>query len=189
LFIAGTEPTTQCTLHRRVPIDVTTGLVATQYCPPEAVVERTFTYYPPEALDWAREEGLALPPESYCRVHRPAQASASPGRAESRPGPESDESEAQGLELTEPDPNLVFRLSPELPLADQRIEIAARPNTSDHIQEVRFLVDDELLSTTSQPPYRVMWPLSPGQHTIRAQGCTSEGARVESRAIEITVLK
>ncbi|MFH1929608.1 MAG: PBP1A family penicillin-binding protein [Chloroflexota bacterium] len=189
LFIAGTEPTTECNLHRTVPIDITTGLLATKYCPAEAIVERTYIYYPSEAIDWARGEGLTLPPETYCYTHQPAEAIARPQPVLPRSASPEPGANAHSLRLTEPDPNLVLRLSTELPIADQRIELAAHPNTTDPVQGIYFLVDDEPLVSVSQAPYRIMWQLSPGQHTIQAKGYTPEGVQLESQIVEITVLE
>ena len=189
LFITGTEPTTECDVHRTIMIDITTGLLATQHCPAEAIVERTFPYYPPEARDWARAEGLALPPESCCRTHTGIEAAAEPLLARAGSAPPEARASDHAIQLTDPDPNLIFRLSPELPLTDQRIEIAAHPNTEEPIQEICFLVDGRPLVSVSRAPYRTMWQLSPGQHNIQAKGRTSEGVHLESRITEITVLE
>jgi len=188
-FIAGTEPTAECDLHRTVPIDVTTGLLATKHCPAESIIERTYTYYPPEAMDWAREEGLTLPPETYCHIHQPGEAIAGPRQVLVRSASPEAGASAHSIKLTDPDPNLVLRLSPELPISDQRIEIAAHPSTREPVQEICFLVDDEPLVSVSQAPYRIMWQLSPGPHTIQAKGYTPEGVQLESQIIEITVLE
>lgn len=188
-FVAGTEPTTECNLHRTIAIDITTGLLATDCCPTEAIVERTFVYYPPAAMDWAREEGLRLPPGSRCQIHEHGEAIAGPPLARAGSAPPYTGQGTQGIALTYPDPNLVFRLSPELPAADQRIEIAAHPTAEEPLREIRFLVDDELLASMSTAPYRTMWQLSPGQHTIQAVGYTPEGTQLESRTIEITILE
>jgi len=189
LFIAGTEPTTRCNLHRTVRIDATTGLLATEHCPPEAVIERTYVYYPSEALDWAREQGLALPPESYCWVHQPAHVSGEQHLAHVQYTPLETGVVASAIELTEPDQGRVFRTSAELPLTDQCIEIAARPNIRTPLQEICFLIDDVSLACLQRPPYYTMWQLQPGQHYIQAIGYTLDGVEVKSRTVQITVLE
>lgn len=65
IFIAGTEPTTPDTLHQVFRICKTTGKLATVYCPPDQVEERVYTIYPPEAMDWVRENELPVPPNEY----------------------------------------------------------------------------------------------------------------------------
>ncbi|MCZ7571739.1 MAG: PBP1A family penicillin-binding protein [Ardenticatenaceae bacterium] len=64
-FIAGTQPTTPDTLHQRFRICKTTGKLATVYCPADQVEERVYTVYPPEAMDWVREDNLPVPPNEY----------------------------------------------------------------------------------------------------------------------------
>lgn len=65
IFIAGTQPTTPDTLHQVFRICRTTGKLATVYCPPDQVEERVYTVYPPEAMDWVRENNLPVPPNEY----------------------------------------------------------------------------------------------------------------------------
>ena len=62
LFPVERAPTTRCTLHRLVAYDSATGQVADTRCPEERKVYRAATFWPADALAWAQEEGLELPP-------------------------------------------------------------------------------------------------------------------------------
>ncbi|NLX43046.1 MAG: penicillin-binding protein [Chloroflexi bacterium] len=71
LFIAGTVPTEKDDLHVPFEVDVTTGMLATPDCPPEAVQTVVYTVYPGKGGDWARKAGIPQPPEQLCDVHAP----------------------------------------------------------------------------------------------------------------------
>ncbi|MGQ9516732.1 MAG: penicillin-binding protein 1C [Anaerolineae bacterium] len=55
--------------HQMVAIDVSTGQLATEFCPPELVERRPMEVYPPEALEWARANGRPIAPTEPCSVH------------------------------------------------------------------------------------------------------------------------
>lgn len=65
IFQAGSEPTQLDTLYRSVQINRETNRLATVFTPPEMVESKTFLAFPPEAADWARQAGLATPPDAY----------------------------------------------------------------------------------------------------------------------------
>jgi len=167
IFIAGTKPQEVCTLHRPVAIDAATGEPATPNTPPERVVERVFTFLPAEARQWGRKRGIPDPPIAS-RI--------SP--LVLRPSP---------LVMTSPPQSAIYRLSRDLPRHDQRIEVSARPGEGMSIVSLTLYVDDEPLACLEAPPYRVTWPLEPGKHVFRAIGCDSEGNRLESETVCITV--
>lgn len=89
------------------------------------------------------------------------------------------------LVVTSPAPNTTFALTSQLPPDAQRIEIAARLNTS--LREVILLVDGQPLATLTQPPYRALWQLAAGEHTVQAMGVDGDGRRVESEVIRFKV--
>ncbi|NIO70722.1 MAG: penicillin-binding protein, partial [Anaerolineae bacterium] len=181
LFIAGTEPREYCTMHRPVRIDVATGMLATEACPPEQVVERVYTFLPAEAVEWGRKRGIPQPPTEYCSLHT---------KAEGDTGymMQGDQSPIS-IVMTSPDPFSVFRLSPALPLDDQRIEVAARPAEETVIAELILYVDGEPLATLGTPPYRSMWPLTPGEHAFHAEGYDATGRRLTSEPVYVTVME
>ncbi|MGB9976670.1 transglycosylase domain-containing protein [Thermovenabulum sp.] len=71
-FIKGTEPTEFCDVHVELDVDITNGLLATPYCPPELVQKRVFIKRPPFIP--SKEGKIPLDvkyqaPEQYCPVH------------------------------------------------------------------------------------------------------------------------
>jgi 1A family penicillin-binding protein len=195
-FIAGTEPREYCTMHRPVRIDVATGMLATESCPPEQVRERVYTFLPAEAVEWGRKQGIPQPPTEYCYSHSSddlQQAATDQQEARdsqsSTPYPLSFVSHSFCLVMTSPDPFSVFRLSPALPLSEQRIEVAARPTEETIIANLVLYVDGESLATLPSPPYRSMWPLTPGVHAFHAEGYDATGRRLTSEPVYVTVIE
>jgi membrane peptidoglycan carboxypeptidase len=177
LFLEGTEPVETCTLHQRVAIDRATGLRATAGTPPDRVVERLYTVLPPEAQEWAREQGLPEPPP-------PAESAAggSEAAAPSLPAP------GKGpLTMNSPDAGAVYRLDRSLPRDAQQIEISVRTDAGVSLAQVTLLVDGQPLADLSAPPYRVMWPLEVGTHQFSAQGLTASGQILLSDSTRIEV--
>ncbi|WP_422445437.1 transglycosylase domain-containing protein [Thermoanaerobacterium sp. DL9XJH110] len=74
-FIKGTEPTTFCNVHVEKLIDVSTGLLATPYCPPELVQKRVFIQRPkPYTVSPKGQIPLDAKyeaPVEYCNIHGP----------------------------------------------------------------------------------------------------------------------
>jgi penicillin-binding protein 1C len=174
-FIAGTEPTEACDLHRVFQIDTATGLQATENTPAERIRERVYTVYPPEAQAWAIGQGIPQPPAL------PAVTQAAP---EQRP---QGQEQAAALEIVSPFQMDRYRISQSLPEEDQRIMIKARPGTETPFAQVTLYVNDEPLQAFDRPPYQLWWPLQPGEHRIYAVGETQAGTRVSSDAITIVV--
>ncbi len=71
IFIAGTEPTQPCDMHREFKINKITGKLATVFTPPELVESRVYEIYPPRAADWVREQGVPQPPTEYDDMYGP----------------------------------------------------------------------------------------------------------------------
>jgi hypothetical protein len=92
------------------------------------------------------------------------------------------------LVITSPHQGSVYRLDPALPREDQRIEIAARASDGVSVAEVTIYVDEESLASFTALPYRVMWPLASGEHTITAVGYDPVGNRLESQPVHIIVV-
>jgi penicillin-binding protein 1C len=74
IFIAGTEPSQPCDMHREFKINKVTGRLATIFTPPELVESRVFEIYPPRAADWVREQGIPQPPTQYDDAYGPGPA-------------------------------------------------------------------------------------------------------------------
>lgn len=71
VFLRGTEPTGTDDLYRAVQVNRETGLLATVFTPLELIEDRVYLFAPPEAQDWARTAGLALPPTDYDTIQVP----------------------------------------------------------------------------------------------------------------------
>ncbi|HHW04124.1 MAG TPA: penicillin-binding protein 1A [Thermoanaerobacterales bacterium] len=77
-FIKGTEPTSFCDVHVEKQIDISTGLLATPYCPPELVRTKVFIQRP-EPYTVSPKGQIPLDakyeaPFEYCNIHGPAEA-------------------------------------------------------------------------------------------------------------------
>jgi hypothetical protein len=140
-------------------------------------------------VEWAREEGLALPPERYSRAHQSNDAIGIARPAQSGSITSDASAEETAIVLTQPDLNGVFRITSELPQDDQRIEIAARTNVGEPLREMTLLLNGVPVAVVSQAPYRTMWQLRPGEHNLQAEGLTQDGTQLRSDVVKITVLE
>jgi len=87
VFLSENQPTRYDTLYRTFQVNRETGRLATAFTPPELVEERVYLVVPPEALPWAQQAGLPLPPTQYDNI--PAVA----------PNPEVQISQPQPLDI------------------------------------------------------------------------------------------
>jgi 1A family penicillin-binding protein len=165
LFLAGTEPSQPDNFYRPFRIDLATGELAGPDTPPARVVERVYLVLPPEAEEWARQQGLPGPPAGV--------AAGEPGRLDA------------ALVLISPDPNSVWRLAPALPAGSQRLRIAARTTVA--LAELTLLADGVPVASLENGPYEALWTLAPGPHTFQAVGVARDGRRYESETIYIQV--
>jgi 1A family penicillin-binding protein len=93
------------------------------------------------------------------------------------------------LLLTSPDQGSRYRLSPEIPSALQRIAIAARPAGRVALREVTLLANGRPLVRLTQPPYQVLWSMTPGRHDFSAVGVDVEGNTVQGNRVVIEVVR
>ncbi|NLG49223.1 MAG: penicillin-binding protein 1C [Chloroflexi bacterium] len=184
LFLRERVPAQSCSLHRLVAFDTRTGQVADEEVPAEYRQLRRVTLWPAEALAWAEEEGLALPPSVRTAIQagqgqpaHNAEASAQPNTIEAATPP---------LALTSPDHGSGFRLSPELPAEYQQIEVVASSPPEAKLQDVTLWIDGKPAHVWPAPPYRLLWPLTPGEHEFRVSGRNSQGT-ITSESVRITV--
>lgn len=70
-FIAGTEPTTQDHLYQVFQVNQETGRLATVFTQPEAIENRTYLAVPADAMEWARQAGINVPPVAYDVIQKP----------------------------------------------------------------------------------------------------------------------
>ena len=163
-------------MHQLFALDAATGQLASSDTPPERLVERVYAVLPAEAVEWGRERGVDI---GY-RV-------LGVGSGKLKALKTKHETRIQ-LIITSPHQGSVYRLDPTLPRADQRIEIAARASDGVSVASLTLYVDEEPLATIAAPPYRFLWPLAPGEHTIAAVGYDTAGIRLESEPVHITVI-
>jgi len=166
LFLEGTIPSQPDTLYQAFKIDSRTGQLADANTPPEAVVDKVFLVLPSQAQEWARANGIPQPPISNFPLgERPT------------PNPQ--------LQITSPDPNTIFQISPRLPRESQQIPlrvIAGQP-----LNAVTFILDGLTLGTVSAEPFEWWWALEPGAHTLLAQAQLASGGTALSDAVSFVV--
>ncbi len=167
LFIEGTEPTRICSMHQHLALDRATGLPATADTPPEQIARRVYVAWPPEAQDWAREQGIAEVGTQTAAL--------------------SSSAEEYALKMSSPDMGAVYLIDPGLSRDAQRIVVAALPGSHLSFQEVTLLADGQPLARFSRPPYQTLWRLEPGLHRFWAVGMTLDGEQVTSDQIQINV--
>jgi membrane carboxypeptidase/penicillin-binding protein PbpC len=164
IFIDGTQPTEPDNLYQMFTIDSATGLLADDTTPPERRIQRTYVILPQEARDWGVRNGMLPPP------------SGAPGQA-----PDG----GSGLRLLEPDPYTIFRLSPLLPYASQRIRLTV--GTPPGTESITYMLDGVALGTVESAPWALWWALVPGEHELVAQAVLSDGTTETSAPLPFTV--
>ncbi len=172
-FLPGTEPTTRCTMHQRIALDRATGLRATDDTPPERVVERVFTILPPEAQQWAREQGLPEPPPVLVAQAESDLVVGNRGN--------------HALRLSQPDEGAVYQLDAGLTHGAQRIQVSALVDPSAPLAEVTLEVDGDVLARFTSPPFEAYWQLEPGPHVFVARGTDPSGNEFVSQQVRVQV--
>ncbi len=167
LFLPGTVPTQTCTMHEKIAVDVRTGLRAGPETSSEWVTERTFVILPPEAEDWAREQGWPEVPPVL-----DAAAGAETGAR---------------VVLESPDRGSAYRIDPSLPLDMQRLPVTARVDGVTGPVTVTLWLDGGELATLTASPYRIWWPLAVGVHHFYAEAQLPDGTVLRSEETAIRV--
>ena len=179
LFVAGSEPRELDDYYRPLRVCAPTGEVATAACPPDLVVERFFEFPPAEVIPWARAAGVALPPLPPYREGPPPSAATRAAHQDSA---------AFAVRLVSPDPEVVLRISNELPREAQALGVEALTSGPVAASEVRLYDNGRLLAILDEPPFRLAWPLEEGLHQFQASAFDGRGERVESGTVSVTVL-
>jgi len=174
VFIAGTEPIRADDSYMALSVDSATGLLWADGCTGQRIT-KVYRVLPLEAQQWGRENGFESMPQYDCKNQI----------AENGQPPAV--SSAASLIVTSPAPNTTFALTPYLPSEAQQIEIGARLSTRTLVHDLRLLVDGQALATFTEPPYRALWQLHVGEHTVQAVGIDGEGRRVESTLVRFRV--
>ena len=167
-FVAGTTPTELDDWYQVVQLDQATGLVADAQTPAARIVEKVYLVLPPELQEWGRDQGIPAPP--------PGSAIATGGAGES----------SVVLQLASPDPGVVYRISPAVPLEQQRIRFSAVARVA--LAEKGFILDGERLPVQGSA-FEIFWTLEGGRHRLQAWGTTPDGEELQSEAVEFEVLR
>ena len=73
VFLEENVPTQPDNLYRRFQVNRETGKLATVFTSPELIEDQTFLSLPTEAISWAQENGLPVPPDTYDTIYPPAE--------------------------------------------------------------------------------------------------------------------
>jgi len=163
LFLAGTVPTAPDNLYQSFKLDQRTGKLADASTPAEFVQSRVFLVWPPAAQQWARDNGLPMPP----------------GTSSVPAGPKA------ALQIVSPDPQTVFQITPRLPRDSQQVPfraVAAQP-----VQSITYVLDQQPLPAVTAEPFEYWWVLEPGAHTLFAEARLLGGETVRSAEIQFSV--
>jgi membrane carboxypeptidase/penicillin-binding protein PbpC len=188
LFIEGTEPTQVDDWHWLFTLDTRNGLLAGPDCPAEFTRRMLYTLYPAEAQDWAREQSIPQPPDTYSPLCPGTQTADGGQSAGEKPASDSPRP-LYSLTVTNPNHGAHYRLSSEVPESVQQILIAVRPGDGVSPRQVTLLVDGRPLVTLTQPPYQAMWPMKAGTHVIAAIGEDIEGNEIAGNRVIIEVVE
>ena len=170
LFITGTEPKEVSKLHKIVKIDTRNNLIASDTCPLNFVEEKIFIDYPSELYSWALENDQEVIPQQFSSLC----------------GSNHQVSGQAYLEITYPRNKAIFESAPLL-VIDQAIVFEV--NVSSNINKVLWYVDGELLTQTTNFPFSASWKPKIGKHLISSVGLTTQGEKVKSEEISISVLE
>lgn len=170
VFIAGTEPTRVCDMHRLYRVDATTGYLADDDTPAGDVAERLYLVLPPDSLAWGDGRGIPRPP-------LPA-----PG------APAGDGERRAVVAIAEPPDNARYALAPDLPAWSQRLAFEAVVAVDAAIDSVRLVVDGETVAELGGPPYRVVWAPAVGEHRLWAEVTATDGRVWRSPEHRVTVV-
>ncbi len=161
-FISGTEPHSECAVHRRVAIDRRNGLLASAATPASAIEEEVYEVWPPEYRGWMAANRLPVPPEEYYHAGSPA-----PAR----------------LAIAFPDEGAILKIDPVLRREYQTIMLEAV--VPDGMPEIEWMVNDTTLARV-RAPFLVRWQLRAGAHRFMIRG-RRHGEFVSSAPVTIQV--
>jgi 1A family penicillin-binding protein len=169
LFAAGTAPTEHDDYYRALRVCEVTGAISDAAACPGTVRERVFAFVPVEAIPWAREAGVALPPV-------PPYSAAS-GYSQFAGG--------DTLKIVSPADGVALRISRDVRTEDQRLRVEAQPTGA--VRYIELYIDARLVGRADTVPYRASWQLVAGEHVVRARAVDAAGNEVWSEAVRFSV--
>ncbi|MGE5249467.1 MAG: penicillin-binding transpeptidase domain-containing protein, partial [Bacteroidota bacterium] len=164
-FIAGTEPTRTDSLYKQVWLDALTGRPADGSTPASRRQLTLVLDLPASAVPWARSQGI----QTLADLGQPASQGSQPG-----------------LVLLSPAPDTVYRLAKNFSPTAQQILISAATNAD--FASVSLLLDGEILTSFTAPPYEFWWAPVAGDHTLEVQGMTADGRLLRGEPAHFIVL-
>ncbi|NTW50054.1 MAG: hypothetical protein HGB19_10050, partial [Chlorobiales bacterium] len=154
-FLPGTDPSEECTWHKRFAINRQNNLRATDTTPIGLIEYRLFEDYPPQFRQWAQEQHKALPPQEF-----------STARDTLPNGQVKFVKTAGSVIITYPKPNMVFAIDPTLRPEFQAIYFTALSPPDG--KPVEWILDGKSIGKTTSSPHRLLWKLQGGAHEVRA---------------------
>jgi len=180
-FIDGTQPVQADHFYQEVTIDQNTGKLASQATPPAQILRRVVLDLPPQAVPWARSQGLPIYTDLLSSMPGGLSEQSLPGLSAPLAAPD------QSLVLLSPPSGGTFRLSPSIDASAQRIRLEAA--SALELTQVTLWVDDVQISRLENTPYQAWWTLTPGVHRAWAVGTLPDGRQVASPVVSFTVLQ
>jgi penicillin-binding protein 1C len=171
IFIEGTEPKKNSTLHKNVQIDTRNGLLATASCPPAYVENRTLIDYPDAVYSWAVVNSKPYVPHEYSPLCNALENNVS--------APEK-----LYITITNPKNKAVYQNAPGL-IRNQGISLDV--NVSGTITSVAWYVDNKKIGEISKPPFSLFIPLQTGDHMVYAEG-KGKNSSIKSQAVSFSVV-
>jgi penicillin-binding protein 1C len=163
-FAPGTAPESQCTVHRRLTVDRSNGLLVAPGCAPTETETRVVVDLPPQYQAWARAQRLTVAP----RIYSPR-----------CPAPRA--LDAPFVAITTPSTRTRYLRDPDTPEAFSTVKLVAEVYPPE--EDVVWLVDGTPVAKVAWP-HEVRLPLTPGKHLIVAAHARMAAA---SQPVQVTV--
>lgn len=148
LFREGTLPSVACDIHRKVTVDIRTGMQASDKCPEEFRRNRVYEVYPPLYAEWTNERGIPRPPAGVTYTLK-----------------KSESAQSDRTVIIFPRDGDVFRIDPILRRQYQVIHFKAMaPHGT---EKITWWIDGKP-AAKSKYPFMCEWVMKEGLHTAQA---------------------
>jgi hypothetical protein len=140
---------------------------------------------PAEAREWARDNGIT----QLTMINDQLTMTNTAPLPGSTSGQSAISNQQSAIRVTRPDNGTIYRLTPQTPVATQRIPVQAIVADGLKLRTLTLLVDGQAIGEFSASPARAFWQLQPGAHTITARLVDEQGQTHNSAPVVITVLQ
>lgn len=171
-FLNEAVPTASDSFYRQVRIDKRTNTLATSRTPSDQLSSLLVLDLPPAAHGWAREQNIPLLVDLEAMQAELA-LTAESNTTEQENGPI--------LAISNPSPNVIYRIAPSIPAEVQKIEISAITDMAP--AELLVLLNGQPLQTFTSPPYSLFWQLEVGRYDLVARALFADGSVQESQPL------